>query len=222
MQRILIVGRGKFAKAFLEYKVAQDLQLVPWQERGNEDFSGVIHVGSGRELPEVVALLIQTPRPLLQASSSPSYSFPSPLPFPLIEAPNLCLPIVKLFYILDTMGHHFAPYEKRLQESHQKEKKDVSATARYFAKALGLEPSQIQSIRDPELQQKKLKVPKKYLEGHAYHTLAITTPGTTITLETKVHGRQSYVQGALEVVKIWQELAPGRYSLTDLLAKGLL
>ena len=69
--KIIVVGKGNFAKAFLEQTITSSIEMVPWDQRPQE-YDGVIHTGSGRQLGEVIHELDQNHKPLIQAATCAS------------------------------------------------------------------------------------------------------------------------------------------------------
>jgi 4-hydroxy-tetrahydrodipicolinate reductase len=129
--------------------------------------------------------------------------------------------------------------ELSVRESHQAQKRDISGTARAFARPLArltgkpFDEETIQAIRDPATQ-RALGIPEAHLDGHGWHRFAMEAPdgSASLTLETRVLGRSLYVQGALRALRFlaaeaaaWRDAGtlgqPGRgdlFSMEDVLA----
>ncbi len=129
-----------------------------------------------------------------------------------VIAPNMAKQIVgfqaMMEYAANVFPGLFNGYEMELVESHQKGKADTSGTAKamvgYFNQ-LGIDFSteNIQKIRDPEVQQQVLGVPKKFLSGHGWHTYRLTSADKTVRFEFthNVNGRDIYAQGTMDAAR---------------------
>lgn len=151
-----------------------------------------------------------------------------------VIAPNMDPQIVARQMEIDEMARKnpiiFDGALIQITESHQSTKRDVSGTALAFMKQLeahgGRLVKEIESIRDPQVQL-SLGVPEEYLGGHAYHWVRILSPDgeDIMNFETKVHGRQSYVEGTLMAIRFLakktQNGARGQvFSMDDVLREG--
>ena len=86
----------------------------------------------------------------------------------MIICPNTSLLVIKILNMIKNNSHYFKAYDKWIIESHQSSKKSLPATAHDFADSLGLPLDQIVSLRDKNIQENILKIPKNYLAKHAY------------------------------------------------------
>ncbi len=130
---------------------------------------------------------------------------------PAVIAPNMAKQIVgfqaMMAYAANTFPDLFKGYTLEVMESHQKGKADTSGTAKgmvgYFNK-LGLDFSvnDIEMIRDPEIQEQELKIPREYLTGHGWHTYTLKAEDGSALFEFKhnVNGRDIYVNGTFDAV----------------------
>jgi 4-hydroxy-tetrahydrodipicolinate reductase len=155
---------------------------------------------------------------------------------PAVIAPNMAKQIVgfqaMMEYAANSFPDLFKDYTLEVVESHQKGKADTSGTAKamveYFNQ-LGPEFSvnDIQMIRDPETQEKELKIPKEYLSGHGWHTYTLRAKDGTSLFQFKhnVNGRDIYANGTFDAVMfLVQQLEntdnPRKlYSMIDVLNK---
>jgi len=99
-----------------------------------------------------------------------------------------------------------------ISESHQKNKADTSGTAKelvgYFQKlGLDFEVSNINKIRDPEVQKNEWGVAYAYLDGHASHVISLVAEDKTasFTFTVKINGGDIYAKGTLEAVQFLQK-----------------
>ncbi|MCD4722059.1 MAG: dihydrodipicolinate reductase [Desulfobacula sp.] len=135
---------------------------------------------------------------------------------PAVIAPNMAKQIVgfqaMMEYAANTFPGLFKGYTLEVKESHQNGKADTSGTAKamvtYFNK-LGsdFDANDIQMIRDPEIQEKVWKIPKKYLTGHGWHTYTLKASDGSALFEFKhnINGRDIYVNGTFDAVLFLKE-----------------
>lgn len=133
-----------------------------------------------------------------------------------VIAPNMAKQIVAFQAIMEYAAKNFPGvfkgYFLEISESHQASKADTSGTAKamveYFNKlGIPFSESQIFKIRDPEIQQKTLKVPEKYLDGHAWHTYTLQSADETVFFRFahNVDGRAVYAEGTLDAIRFLNE-----------------
>ena len=150
-----------------------------------------------------------------------------------VIAPNMAKQIVGLQAMMQYAAENFPAlfkgYRLTIEESHQAGKADTSGTAKamvsYFNKmGIDFTPDQIEKIRDPEIQQNKLRVPAAFLNGHGWHTYTLVSPDETVLFKFvhNVNGRQVYVTGTLDAVSfLARRLKQGArgqvYSMIDVL-----
>lgn len=129
-----------------------------------------------------------------------------------VIAPNMAKQIVAFQAMMEYAAVNFPDvfkeYGLRVTESHQKGKADTSATAEVIVRCfnkLGIpfKKDEITMIRDPDEQLAKLKVPKKYLNSHGWHTYIIQSKDGTVLFKFthNVCGRDVYAQGALDAIR---------------------
>jgi 4-hydroxy-tetrahydrodipicolinate reductase len=155
---------------------------------------------------------------------------------PAVIAPNMAKQIVgfqaMMEYAANSFPRIFNGYSLEIVESHQKEKGDVSGTAKamvgYFNK-LGVPYSDdnIQMIRDPEIQKKEWGIPEEYLKGHGWHTYILISDDKTVkfSFTHNVNGRDAYAKGTLDaVVFLAQKVSEGIkgkvFSMMDVLKRA--
>lgn len=149
-----------------------------------------------------------------------------------VIAPNMAKPIVMLQSMLEYAAKNFPgaleDFSMAVKESHQKSKKDTSGTAKamvsYFNK-LGIDfnVQDIVKSRDPKLQELFGGVPKKYIDGHGYHTYSLLSNDTTTDIEIthNIRGRQVYADGTIDAIKFLERKIEygekGCYNMIDVL-----
>lgn len=218
--QVVLVGSGKLAREIAAALPALlENGLVPWEERQQLP-SLVVHCGSGRQLPEVLAFCKGTGSALLELSTGTELP-PAP-GFPLVECPNANILMVKFMAMLASCGHLLKGYPLRLTESHQAGKVTRAGTAVRLAETLGLDAGQIRSVRDPEVQQRDLGIPPHALERHAYHLIEIGDGACSIRMETRVENPQPYVQGVASILRALGArcLEGRRYTVEELVQLG--
>ncbi len=127
---------------------------------------------------------------------------------PALISPNMSPQIVAFMAAIQYLAEMFPGvmrgFEMSVVESHQRTKKDTSGTAKEVIKlfnGLGIEfePDQIQMIREPLQQLESLKIPREFIEGHAWHTYMVKSRdlGVTLGFTHNVNGRATYVDGTI-------------------------
>jgi len=155
---------------------------------------------------------------------------------PAVIAPNMARPIVGFQVMMDYAAHTFPGlfngYSLSIVESHQKEKADVSGTAKalveYFNKCGVLfSDDEIQVIRNPETQKNELGIPEEHLKGHAWHTYTLISEDKSVkfSFTHNINGRDVYAQGALDAAqylakKVSEGVKGKVFSMIDVL-KGI-
>lgn len=179
-----------------------------------------IHVGSGRELPQLINLCRFRGIPLIQGSTNCEPQDYHRLI--VVEAPNFSLPMIRFIGAFPDFARALSPgMGLAIVESHQAKKADVSGTARAIASLLDLDEHMIISERDPD-EQRRIGVPEEYLGGHALHFFALEGSGVQISIATRIFGRETYALGALDIAvmlvgKAGRSLPPDVYPVTDIL-----
>jgi 4-hydroxy-tetrahydrodipicolinate reductase len=158
-------------------------------------------------------------REKLKKTVKTASSFSALSPFPswaAVIAPNMAEQIVGLQAMMEYAAHTFPDlfkgYSLEVLESHQQGKADTSGTAKamiqYFNQ-LGIDykENHIQMIRDPEIQEKNLGIPKEHLSGHGWHTYTLKAKDESALFEFKhnVNGRDIYVEGTFNAVIFLKE-----------------
>ncbi len=200
--QIIIVGAGKLAQELLGYFAQQGThQVCTWAALKGAQHVGavVVHAGSGRELDEVVAYCMQTQSTLVELATGTGIE-QRVLGFPVVLCPNTNILMLKVMAMLADHGRRFAPYTRRLTESHQAGKSSTPGTAVELAEAVGLRRDDIVSVRDAAEQQARLQIPAEHLARHAFHRLVIEDGLSSMTLETRVFGPAPYAEGLAHIV----------------------
>lgn len=200
MDLILIAGNGKMAELFSKRLPEKGLTVQRFEKgmrlaRQNQH-TVALHMGTGRQLPDLVEFCAERNIPVLQGSTGQKLD--PAWPVLLVDAPNFALPILRLIHLLSNFSHELTPPDYTLgisvMESHQSTKRSFPATAARMAEAVGALEEDVISIRDQPTQL-ALGVPFEALDGHGYHWITWAGAGVVIQLSTKVNGRDAYFGG---------------------------
>jgi 4-hydroxy-tetrahydrodipicolinate reductase len=219
--KIFIAGSGKLANALLTAELSiESFQIVKWdaQYQTCTEKSIIVHAGSGRQLKEVCEFCARTKSTFIELSTGLETENMEP-DFPLIICPNTSILLLKTMNMLKVHGRQFENYEISITESHQSTKKTEPGTANAFANSLNFPPEKIISVRDPEIQQNIIGIPREYLNKHAWHKIVIKDGNDEITIETKVLGHDSYAKGVMAIIEMVLKttLENKRYTILELI-----
>jgi len=147
---------------------------------------------------------------------------------PCVIAPNMAKQIVALQAMLEWTAKNFPGvfngYNLHVIESHQKTKADTSGTAKALVKSfqdMGATGDVIEMVRDEDSQVKKMAVPKKYLDGHAFHTYSLDSADKSVHFEFRhnVCGREIYGEGTADAVEfLAKKIKAGNGGVFDMIA----
>lgn len=126
-----------------------------------------------------------------------------------VIAPQMGKQVVAFQAMMEMMAQEFpgafSSYNLSVTESHQRTKADTSGTAKAVVASLqrlGLDFSEsaIKKIREKGAQLDQMHVPENALDGHAFHTYALTSPDGSVSFEFQhnVCGRQIYAEGTVD------------------------
>ena len=225
---LVVVGQGKLANAIIS--------TLPELDRNSGIFNNIqtygdqtnlatpaiiVHVGSGRQYQECLTMALKHRCIFIQAATEKDIPMKPPTPGEIIfiNAPNLDLRLIKLFYWLKLGSDLFQQDEITITESHQATKTSIPGTAYRMCDILGIDHSNVASIRDPDLQ-RELQI--KTLDQHAYHQLLIGSGESQIKIETKIEGSASYVKGLYEILNSIPKTPVRNYEVEELLVKGTI
>ena len=220
---VLIVGRGKLANELIEGLHGEAIsRTIRWEDRAASVSESriVLHAGSGRELPEVIAYCAATQTALFELSTADAI-IPETVNFPVILCPNVNMQMLRFMAMVRHASRYFQGQAIAITESHQAAKKTKPGTAIYLAHQLGVAESEIRSERNPERQQQCFGIPPDYLARHAYHQITITSPDTEITLETRVFGKTAYAASLSEIIALvaQMDISAGHHDIVDIVAR---
>ena len=222
---VLIAGNGKLAKSITDglSKYISNCKMDSWEnnELYPPDNKVIVHIGSGRQFDDVINFCEKTKTPLIQGSTE-VHSNHSDAKFTFIDAPNFNLLMLKFMCMLKDNGAFFKDYNISIVESHQKSKVTLPGTAVEFAQYLGINPSEIKSIRDSEVQESVYGISKEHLALHAMHEINIGDKDTIINLKTLVNGHESYVRGLAAILGSLNNLEQKYYHILDLINMKLI
>lgn len=223
MNELVIVGNGKLADTIEnKFNTYSDIKTKKYKSDINYCKDSVfIHIGSGRQYVESLQKAIKHGASFIQAATEKDIKMEPPTGDKIIylNAPNIDLNIIKLFYWLKSAKELFKGEKITITESHQEEKSSQPGTALKFCNILGISETSIVSIREPEIQ-RELKI--NNLKHHAYHKIQIGDEDSKITIETKIEGANSYVKGLAQIVSCISGLENGNYEIDELLNLNLI
>lgn len=224
---IFIVGSGKLANAILNSEmVFPEHEIKKWetaQQKNSKNRCIMVHAGSGRQLKECLEFCSNTKSTFIELSTGLQTETLNP-DFPLVVCPNTSILLLKTLSMLKTFGSNFKNYDISITESHQADKRTEPGTAFSFADSLGVIHNEIKSIRDPKIQVEEIGIPDAYLSKHAYHKIIVSDKNDSLTIETKVLGHDSYVNGVESILKtcISHNLEARSYTVLDLIENNIL
>lgn len=222
---VVVVGSGKLARELLGSLAGGEFgEVVAWADRAAaEGRCVVVHAGSGRELDEVVAYCEKAGSPLVELATGSDIETRT-LGFPVVLCPNTNILMLKFMAMLARSGPQFKDYAIRIVESHQAGKSSTPGTAVALAEALGRGRDDIVSVRDPQEQQERLKIPPEHLGRHAYHRIEIEDQASSVVLETRVFGPAPYAEGLRRIIAAIgaNPLENRRYNVVEFVQRGWL
>lgn len=152
---------------------------------------------------------------------------------PAVIAPNMAKQIVgfqaMMEFAADNFPDLFKGYSLEIKESHQSAKADTSGTAKamvtYFKKlGLDFETEDIKKERDKQVQENEWKIPKEYIDGHAWHTYTLVSEDKSAKFEFthNINGRDIYSKGTIDAVlflnsKIKENFRGKAFTMIDVL-----
>eukprot|EP00873_Tetraselmis_striata_P019653 jgi/Tetstr1/439917/TSEL_028324.t1 len=156
-----------------------------------------------------------------------------------VIAPNMGKQIVAVQAMVEMLAERFpgafSGYTLSVVESHQKTKVDTSGTAKAVVESmgtLGCEPfqmSDIKKLRDDISSNEELGVPMDAMNGHAFHTYTLTSPGgdVEVALSHNVIGRTVYAEGTVDACIFLSQMAASGaakkvYNMVDVLESGFM
>lgn len=223
--QVLIVGSGKLATELLdELSLDPPFAVLPWSMAAAiASRSIVVHAGSGRELGDVMTCCGESGSPLIELATG-SQAAISTQAFPIVVCPNTNILMLKFMSMLERSGAMFEGYQISVTESHQAAKRSTPGTAIAIAIAhsLGLGGEDVVSVRDPEVQQAKLRIPPEHLGRHAAHFISIQDGVCSISIDTRVYGAAPYAPGVARIVAAVgaQPLENRVYAINEFIENG--
>lgn len=216
--RTVIVGSGRLVATLKDYfdgRVA-----VSTLDDAEGAYTALIHAGSGRELTDAMDWCASSGTPFIQASSGLERRLPETFAFPLIEAPNLALPVAVFLEQLPRLAAALKSVgmTATLMESHQPAKKTIAVTAQHIADIVGLS-HEIRSLRHPP-EQVARGVPESWVRHHGYHWLTFRgNLGISLEMNVKVNGGGPYGDGAHQLLERLngRTLEHRRYTMAEVL-----
>jgi dihydrodipicolinate reductase len=185
--KIILVGSGDFAKninknflkkGYVFYKLEDFLNI-----KNKPKINFIIYCGSERLSELATKVSVENRIPIILLSTG--------LNIELFEKtntyflPNTSLEILSWINLIKDFAFKNKNLEvSEILESHQKNKKDISGTAKYICDILKVDYSKIKSIRNKNFR-------------HAYHTLVFRNKSkdSVFSFQKKIKGLNSYIEG---------------------------
>lgn len=223
--KVFIIGSGKLANALSTGLSVSLCEIHPWEtacQKLNEK-AILVHAGSGRQLDECWNYCTKTSSIFIELSTGLETEKKTP-DFPLIICPNTSILVLKTLNMIKVHGSYFENYEISITESHQSTKTTEPGTAYTFANSLQYPHNKITSVRDPDIQLNNIGIPQEYLSKHAYHKIVIKDGDDEVTIETKVLGHNTYVNGVKRIIEavLKQNLENRKYTILELIDRKML
>ena len=222
---ILVVGQGKLAASIKEVCEEMNVETTDFPDTPRLykiEETVCLHVGSGRQLEESLKFCQMPGIPFVLASTGHSDQIPEYPGTPVIDGPNLSLPIIGVLAALQRLKKEWddlgLSVEGNIMETHQASKQSTPGTAKRIADLMGLSQDSIHSVRDPA-DSKALGVPEEHLERHGWHFVTLNVGGVRVELNTKINGGRPYGIGAIELARLILSTNPdpGIYRVEDLI-----
>lgn len=206
--KVLICGNGQMAKGFASFLKKEKISYEKFTKNTEGKFDFAVHLGSGRELKDLIKFCEENKIPLIQASTGQKIKS-KPETF-ILDLPNVSLEILRSLIFLQEIKI-FAQQNKmkiELTESHQSSKKTTPGTAILIAKILGIPKNKIISKRNIK-------------KAHAHHFIKLSKKEIEIEYSIKINGRETYFEGLLSIIKILkkEKLRKGFYDINYLIKK---
>ncbi|MDH7462127.1 dihydrodipicolinate reductase C-terminal domain-containing protein [Chitinophagaceae bacterium 26-R-25] len=224
--KIFIVGSGKLANAILSAPSSfPSCDVLKWETdyATTNEKTIIVHAGSGRQLDECIEFCKKTGSIFIELSTG-LLTESMAADFTLIVCPNTSILLLKTMNMLKLYGHYFSKDKISIIESHQSAKESVPGTAYNFAHSLNFPSTDIKSIREADAQLNEVGIPAAYLDKHAYHKITIEDGPDQVTIETKVLGHDSYVNGVTKIINAVLEnsFEKRAYNVLELIDKNML
>lgn len=222
--QVLVVGNGKLAREILDnLKTDSVSNVISWNDKSSLDKSPVIvvHAGSGRELGDAISFCSVKKSLLIELSTS-SRLKTEEIAFPAVVCPNVNILILRFMLMIKKCGHLLKSHKITILESHQSSKTSKPGTAMNLAASLGVRDDEIQSVRDPDVQERELGIPSEHLARHAYHRIEIAEENAALKFEAKVLGQSAYAGGLGKIIEgvSGKILEPRVYDVLEMVEYG--
>ena len=197
--KVILAGNGKFAKDINKYFLKSKIEVLNIEKLDGTkkviaDF--IVYAGSERNLNKAQTISKKNRIPIILLSTNFS-----------IDNINSCIykTVNSSFELKSFINSCLSFYNTNqvklmsIIESHQKEKKDVSGTAKLLCDQMKSSHKLIKSVRNPD-KQLALGIPKKYLTSHAYHKVIFKQGSDNFTFEIMILGKKTYIRGILKII----------------------
>lgn len=216
--QVYIAGSGKLASELLQHLGALgDFSIAPWPPGPDvAERAVVVHAGSGREIGEISRFCTRTSSVLVELATGSLLESKQPY-HPVVLCPNTNILMLKFMCMLERSGSLFSGAKISVLESHQATKSSVPGTAVSIANSLRVAASEIVSVRDVVEQELNLGILSDHLARHAFHRVVIQDASCSISMETRIFGKNPYVSGVKQIIDAIsaRDLEPRSYSINE-------
>ena len=197
--KVILVGNGKFAKDISKHFLKSKIQVLSIENvKETQKFSSnfIVYVGSERNMEKAQTISRKNKIPIIFLSTNFN-----------IKNVNACIyqTVNSSFQVKSFIESCLSFYKCNkvelvsIIESHQKNKKDVSSTAKLLCDELKTPYKLIKSVRKLD-RQLKLGIPKKYLDSHAYHKVTFRNGKDIFNFEIMILGKETYIRGIIKIM----------------------
>ena len=193
-----------------------------------KDIRAVIHSRkAGEQLQGAADYCQETGADLVNLSTGLKVNIPEDATFTYVEAPNIALRVLQFMIDLEEDAKKYKDWNVSLVEHHQEAKTSVPGTAVKMAGILGLDDSEIVSIRDWKASQEEFEIPDENQGGYGIHKITFSDPSgeqDDVIRTIKVFGRKEYAEGTMQVLDaldLNEKVPTGLISIVDFVREGL-
>jgi dihydrodipicolinate reductase len=195
--KIILIGSGNLANEIMRYFLGKGI-IVLDSDTELLDVDFIVYAGSEKNVKKVTNISKQKNIPIVLLSTNIDINKFKDCKTLVFE--NTSLEVLKFIETVEFFVKENIFTNVKIIESHQKNKKDVSATAIKMCNILNISEDSIVSIRD-EQEQLSLGITKEFMSGHAYHKISFENQGVLTNFEITVLGRETYAIGLLKILQ---------------------
>jgi dihydrodipicolinate reductase len=223
-------GPGRLAQAIVDHEHSISYLEVAAVDLPENPTVLVYSRKTDGTLSNAVEYCNETETPLVFLSTGIDTSAINAENFPFIKVPNAALGVINYLTDIEKVAQEqYSGWDPQIVEHHQEAKADTSGTAKKLADMLGIDYTNIVSIRDFEKSQSEYGIPDASRDGYAVHSVTFTNPETGETsdaFEIIVKGRSVYAEGVLDIYSAIQShpeaFNNGMHDIVTLVQSGIV